>query len=117
MELKLLYTYEEWLERKQSGSLPYELSEEVANELIDAYEAVRISMDTNASEEEKAKLKEWQSKSKEREQRIKNEEYTDLTHRITDMCLNPQDADIDFEQIGKLQFKLERLKYPVVKPY
>lgn len=42
--------------------------------------------------------------------------FTELTHRITDMCLNPKSNEIDFEQIGRMQFDLERMKYPIVVP-
>lgn len=42
--------------------------------------------------------------------------FTELTHRITDMCINPKSNEIDFEQTGRMQFDLERMKYPIVVP-
>lgn len=45
---------------------------------------------------------------------INDREFTELTHKITDLCLNPKSNEIDFEQIGRMQFDLERMKYPIV---
>lgn len=117
MERKLLYTYEEWLERKHSGMRISQLAEDIANGFIEAIKVTSACCKPNATEEEKAALREWESKEAEKKKTRMDEEYTDLTHQITDMCLNPQNAEIDFELIGKLQFRLERLKYPIVKPY
>lgn len=117
MERKLLYSYNEWLERKHSSTRISQLTQDIANELIEGFERISRGCSPNATEEDRAKLREWKSQEAEREKSRMDKEYTELTHQITDMCLNPSNADIDFEQIGRLQFRLERLKYPVVKPF
>lgn len=117
MERKLLYTYEEWLKRKHSSTRISQLTQDIANELKEGLERISRGCSPNATKEDRAKLKEWESQEAEREKSRMDKEYTELTHQITDMCLNPQNAEIDFELIGKLQFRLERLKYPIVKPY
>lgn len=70
-------------------------------------------MKFDKTEEEKKELEELTQKNDED---INNRKFTDLTHKITDLCLNPKSNEIDFEQIGRMQFDLERMKYPVVVP-
>lgn len=101
--MKLLCTYEEWLENKGNFQ---SLSEGFARSM-----ALAIKLDK--TEEEKKELDDLMKKNDED---INDRKFTELTHRITDMCLNPKSNEIDFEQIGRIQFDLERMKYPIVVP-
>lgn len=101
--MKLLCTYEEWLENRNDFQT---LSEGMARSLS-------LAMKFDKTEEEKKELDELMKKNDED---INDRKFTELTHRITDMCLNPKSSEIDFEQIGRMQFDLERMKYPIVVP-
>lgn len=101
--MKLLCTYEEWLENRNDFQ---PLSEGMARSLS-------LAMKFDKTEEEKKELDELMKKNDED---INDRKFTELTHRITDMCLNPKSSEIDFEQIGRMQFDLERMKYPIVVP-
>lgn len=101
--MKLLCTYEEWLEKKDNFQC---LSEETARSMM-------LASKFNRTEEEEKELDELMKRGKEY---TKDFEFTELTHKITDLCLNPKSNEIDFEQIGRMQFDLERMKYPVVVP-
>lgn len=101
--MKLLCTYEEWLENRNVFQI---LSEGAARSLS-------LAMKFDKTEEEKKELDELMKKNDED---INDRKFTELTHRITDMCLNPKSSEIDFEQIGRMQFDLERMKYPIVVP-
>lgn len=72
-----------------------------------------LAMKSDRTEEEENELNELMAKNDED---IDDRKFTELTHRITDMCLNPKSNEIDFEQIGRMQFDLERMKYPIVVP-
>lgn len=101
--MKLLCTYEEWLENKDDAK---GISEKLARGL-------ELAMKFNKTEEEEKELEELINFNKEEND---DRKFTDLTHKITDMCLNPKSSEIDFEQIGRMQFDLERMKYPIVVP-
>ena len=101
--MKLLCTYEEWLENRHDFQC---LSADTARSMM-------LAAKFNRTEEEEKELEELIKKGKESSEDM---EFTELTHRITDMCLNPKSNEIDFEQIGRMQFDLERMKYPIVVP-
>lgn len=101
--MKLLCTYEEWLEDKGKFQA---LSEGFAR-------GMALAMKSDRTEEEENELNELMAKNDED---TNDRNFTELTHRITDMCLNPKSSEIDFEQIGRMQFDLERMKYPIVVP-
>lgn len=101
--MKLLCTYEEWLEKKGNFQ---SLTELIARSMA-------LAMKSDRTEEEENELNELMAKNDED---IDDRKFTELTHRITDMCLNPKSNEIDFEQIGRMQFDLERMKYPIVVP-
>lgn len=101
--MKLLCTYEEWIENKENFQ---SLSEGMAR-------SMELAMKFSRTDEEE---KEFQKLTKKNDEEIENRKFTELTHRITDMCLNPKSNEIDFEQIGRMQFDLERMKYPIVVP-
>ena len=101
--MKLLCTYEEWLENRYNFQC---LSEETTRSMM-------LAAKFNRTKEEEKELDELIKKGKEHSEDMK---FTELTHKITDMCLNPKSNEIDFEQIGRMQFDLERMKYPIVVP-
>lgn len=103
--MKLICTYEEWLERKDRKD-GLSLSADMAKSLS-------LAMKFDKTEEEQ---KEFEELMRSNEQNIADEKFTNLTHTITHLCINPQSSDIDFEKIGRMQFDLERMKYPVVVP-
>lgn len=101
--MKLLCTYEEWLENRHDFQY---LSADTARSMM-------LAAKFNRTEEEEKELDELIERGKETSEDM---EFTELTHKITDMCLNPKSNEIDFEQIGRMQFDLERMKYPIVVP-
>ena len=103
MGLKLLCTYEEWLKNKDFFQ---KMSESMAR-------SIELAMKFNRTEEEEKELEEL---IKRNDDDINDRHFTELTHKITNMCLNPKSNEIDFEQIGRMQFDLERIKYPIVIP-
>lgn len=101
--MKLLCTYEEWLEKRNDFQ---GMTKNFAR-------SMELAMKFDKTEEE---CKELECLMKENDEDINDRRFTELTHRITDMCLNPNSNEIDFEKIGRMQFDLERIKYPVVVP-
>lgn len=101
--MKLLCTYEEWLENKDNFQ---DLSEGMVRSMA-------LAAKFNRTEEEE---KEFQELIKKNDEDINDRKFTELTHKITDICLNPKSNEIDFEQIGRMQFDLERMKYTIVVP-
>lgn len=101
--MELLCTYEEWLEKRGKFQ---SMTEKTARGL-------ELSFKLGRTEEEQ---KELDRIIKEDNQFLEDMKFTELTHKITDMCLNPKSNEIDFEEIGRMQFDLERMKYPVVVP-
>lgn len=101
--MKLLCTYEEWLEKKDNFQC---LSEDMAR-------SIELAMKFDRTEEEE---KEFQELTNKNEENINDRNFTELTHKITDLCLNPKSSEIDFYKIGQMQFDLERMKYPIVVP-
>lgn len=117
MELKLLYSYEEWVEKnkpklfKKSNMItPLNTITEEDGKLL---ALTMKSLSGNLSEEEKD---EYESLSRETAEKSRNEKYTDLYYTIVDKCLNPQGCKPDFKEIGKLQCELVRMIYPIVIP-
>lgn len=101
--MKLLCTYEEWLENRYDFQC---LSEETAKSMM-------LAAKFDRTKEEEKELEELIKKGKESSEDMK---FTELTHKITDLCLNPKSSEIDFYKIGRMQFDLERMKYPIVVP-
>lgn len=116
MELKLLYSYEEWLKLKD----PQLLAERLANSdaAILSEENFRLimlssKMPNGLTEDEQ---KEYCKLRSQRDKGILEEKYTYLYYSIVDMCLNPQGGKPKFREIGKLQCELVRMIYPIVVP-
>lgn len=101
--MKLLCTYEEWLENKGEFK---SLSQDFARSMA-------LAMKLDRTEDEEKEFNELMIKNDED---INDRKFTELTHKITDLCLNPKSNEIDFEQICRMQFDLERMKYPIVVP-
>lgn len=117
MELKLLYSYEEWLEKdkprlfkKYDMITPLNTITEEDGKLL---ALTMRSLSGDLSEEEKD---EYESLRRETAEKSRNEKYTDLYYTIADKCLNPQGCKPDFKEIGKLQCELVRMIYPIVVP-
>lgn len=102
-ELKLLYTYEEWKDKKVSFE---SIGEDTARLLF-------LQMKTDRTDEEEKECKELREKT---DKDIENRKYTDTVHRITSLyneLKNIHDNDnrrIMYEYIGKLQCLIEIMK-------
>lgn len=113
MKLKLLYSYEEWLEKNKNlktgeDKLDLGLSEKVVRGLDLAIKSFHW-----LSDEEREELD--RIKEEYTEERL-NMNYTFLYWKIVDMCLNPKGCKPDFKEIGKKQCELVRMIYPIVVP-
>lgn len=108
-KLELTCTYAEWKKNRELGTVK-RLSQDTAR-LMELQ--MKDFLPERLTEEEK---KERDELEKSTDLDMANNKYTDLCHQITDKCLNPVGADIDYEEIGRLQCEVERLKYPCVLP-
>lgn len=104
--MKLLCTYEEWLDKKNANHEFIGISDKAAR-------ALSLSLKFDRTQEEDDEL---DNLNKELNNSNDDIRFTELSHKITDMCINPKNHDIDFEEIGRMAFDLERMKYPVVVP-
>ena len=108
-KLELYCTYAEW---KRNGGVFQE--EKILRNDERLLELHTIEMVTgHLSSDER---KEMDELNKQNDIGMLQRKYTNLCHEITDKCLNPVGADIDYEEIGRLQCEVERLKYPCVLP-
>lgn len=111
MELKLLYSYEDWL-AFQNGKDVVEI-ERVKGNIASNELAVKCQKKEHLTGEE---LKNFVQTKKELDIKHRNLEYTDLSHKITFLCQNPSNGVIDYEEVGKCQCRIEQLKSPISIP-
>lgn len=115
MEFKLLYSYEEWLD-KNNPSVPNSLFKPLDEIREDSAKLMGLAFKSateGLTEEEESEFGRLSSKSDEK---LRNEKYTDLYYTIVDMCLNPKGCKPDFKEIGKKQCEMVRMFYPIVVP-